>query len=177
MKTVSGMGRFPRTIQLKNNCTCKKSEPVQQPKTVTRKMRGIDMSLWYESLGQHLGNNLEENAKIILAFLSMRVPRSWWEHALQTGSLGSSYIGVLKDLQKNLVKLPELSARVDYKVLVALAFIDDGDNTKDEFGDPNSRHSIEDYIDRANKVLIERPEVNKLGEVVAKRAHVACRPD
>jgi hypothetical protein len=128
------------------------------------------MSLWLESLCQHLGNDLKENAKVILAFLSMPVPRGWWERALQTDSPPKSYISVLEDLQNELLKLPELSGRVDYKVLVALAFIDAADNHNDVFGDTCSRHSIEVYLDRANKVLIQRPEVNKLGEAIEMTA-------
>ncbi len=124
------------------------------------------MSLWYESMCQHLGHDVKENAKVILAFLCMPVPREWWERALQKDSPPKSYISVLEDLQNELLKLPELSGRVDYKVLVALAFIDAADNHKDIFGDVDSRHSFEDYLDRANKVLIERPEVNKLGESI-----------
>ena len=48
------------------------------------------MSLWYDSLGMALydcGDNASEKAKYILAYLSMPVPRSWWEKALQTGDV------------------------------------------------------------------------------------------
>ena len=73
------------------------------------------MSLWYESLGMALydcGDNAAEKAKYILAYLSMPVPRSWWEKALQTGDV-RNWASVLGDLQLELSKsinLPEPSA-------------------------------------------------------------------
>ena len=65
------------------------------------------MSLWYESLSLELydwDDNPVKKAKCILAYLSMPVPRSWWENALKTGRIDSVLATLLIDLQRELSK-------------------------------------------------------------------------
>ena len=90
---------------------------------------------------------MEQRAKCILAHLSMKVPRSWWEHALQTGSISDSYIHILYDLQKELMKISALSELPEFGLLVALGFIDE--HIEDQeliFGTVDSQYSIEEYL-------------------------------
>jgi hypothetical protein len=131
------------------------------------------MSLWYESLGLCLydcGENLEERAKCILAHLSMPVPRSWWEHALKTGSVQSTHASLLHDLQMELSKLADLREQLSSGLLVALAFMDDRAPgvPSDRFGDVNSQHTLNDYLTKAKEILAERPELTQLAILINK---------
>jgi len=70
------------------------------------------MSLWYESLGLSLydcGENLEQRARCILEHLSMDVPRSWWERALEEKTVTESHVDLLHDLYKELRKAPGMA--------------------------------------------------------------------
>lgn len=132
------------------------------------------MSLWLQSLGYDLydcGDNLEEKAKCILAYLSMPVPRSWWEHALQIGSIPDSYILILQDLHKELIKTPELPERPELVLLVALGFVDEHIEDQEKiFGTVYSQHSIEEYLSKAKEICARRPELSKLVENVDTKA-------
>ena len=85
------------------------------------------MSLWYESLALCLNDcdeNLPEKAKCIIAYLSMPVPRSWWEEAMKTGRVQSTHAQVLHNLRMELSKVANLRDRLSSGVMVALAFMD-----------------------------------------------------
>lgn len=135
------------------------------------------MSLWYEGLGEWLGgysgdnqadnpNIQEKQAKIVLAFLSMYVPRGWWERALQTGRIDRSHASVLRELKPYIDKVPDLSAFKDFSLLVALAFIDDEPDNNPRWGRPDSPYSPVEYLAKAQEILILRPELLKIGEMI-----------
>ncbi len=130
------------------------------------------MSLWYESLSFALydcGDNPVTKAKCILAYLSMPVPRSWWEQALQTGDV-RNWAPLLCDLRMELSKSLDLHEELSPDLLVALAFIDDDEpqNSSSRFGDDDSKHTPDEYIANAKKVLTKRPELAQLGILIEK---------
>ncbi len=131
------------------------------------------MSLWYESLGLCLddyGEDTKERTKCIFAHLSMDVPRSWWEHALQTGNVPASYVHILQDLHEELLKTFKSTEDIGFGLLVALAFIDDDtDQQKPKFGTVDSECSIEQYLAKAKAKLAKRPELGLLGQVIDKQ--------
>lgn len=131
------------------------------------------MSLWYESLSLCLydcAEDIEQRAKCILAYLSMVVPRSWWEHALETGTIPESYVNVLHDLHKELQKVPELAERLEFGLLVALAFADNPGKSGPKFGSLDAQHSIGEYLTKAADILIDHPELDQLGEAIKNRS-------
>ena len=114
------------------------------------------MSLWYESLGMALydcGDNAAEKVKNILAYLSMPVPRSWWEAALQTGDV-RNWASVLIDLQLELTKSLGLPEKPGTSLLVALAFIDDEEpqTSPGRFESIASNYTPDEYFARAPKI-------------------------
>jgi hypothetical protein len=140
------------------------------------------MSLWAESLGLALDGvvdqaaTTEENqaragrarAKVILVYLSMPVPRSWWQHFLIKQVLpNEGILGMMRDLLDELKQLPELADRVDCARLVALAFLDESTNADPPFAQVKNVYSPEEYLAQADKVLAQRPELKGLGERLA----------
>ena len=122
------------------------------------------MSLWLQSLSFCLDNsedNLESRAKCILSYLSMDIPRLWWEQALKTNNVQNSHAGILHDLRKELLKIPELDGKIDSGLLIALAFMDKK-GTKPAYGSVDSPYSIEEYLNKAKEIFISRPELNTL---------------
>jgi hypothetical protein len=134
----------------------------------------FSMSLWLQSLDSCLydyGKDSKERARCILAHLSMTVPRSWWEDALDTGDIPAAYINILQGLRKELIETLELPERMELGLLIALAFADvRGENRKPKYGTFNSRCSIEEYLDRAKKVLTERTDLVELVEKINEKA-------
>jgi len=131
------------------------------------------MSLWLQSLSYCLddsGNNLESRAKCILSYLSMDIPRLWWEQALKTNSVDSSYADILHDLKKELMNIPKLAGKIDSGLLVALAFADKKE-MKPEYSSVDSPYSMEEYLDKAKEILVERPELIELGRLIDKANH------
>ena len=130
------------------------------------------MSLWYESLSLELydcSDNPIEKARCILAYLSMPVPRSWWEQALKTGDV-RNWAAILCDLQIELSESLELHEQLSPGLLVALAFIDD-DEARDpsgHFDDIASKHTPDEYFTRAKKVLAKRPDLAHVGSLLEK---------
>ena len=126
------------------------------------------MSLWLESLSYCLydyENETELSAKCILSHLSMDIPRSWWEKALETNSIRDSHASILHDLLKDLLKISRLDGEFNSGILVALAFADKK-GTDPTYGSVDSPYSIEEYLDKAKKILIDRPELSKLGILI-----------
>ena len=128
------------------------------------------MSMWLESLSYCLydaGDDPESRAKCILSYLSMDIPRSWWEQALERNGVRKSHARILHDLRKELPQIPGLPEKIDFGLLVALAFADD-DNDKGEskFGYDDSPYSLEEYLDKARKILKARPELDRLGRLI-----------
>ena len=90
----------------------------------------------------------------------MTVPRSWWERALQTNSIPSSYAHILHDLRRELLNVPELVGKTQFGLLVALALtVDDAGNKEPKVDTVDSQYSMEEYSDEARKILIARPEL------------------
>jgi hypothetical protein len=129
------------------------------------------MSLWYESLALCLNDcneKLPERAKCIITYLSMPVPRSWWEEAMIAGRVQGTHAHVLHNLRMELSKVANLRDQLSSGVLVALAFMD-GDIEGvlgGRFGQVDSQYSLDDYLAKAEKVLAERPELAMLGRVL-----------
>ena len=126
------------------------------------------MSLWLENLSLCLYDSeedLESRAKCILSYLSMDTPRLWWEQALETKNIQSSHAGILNDLKKELLNIPELVGKIDSCLLLALAFVDKK-GMKPKYGNDDSPYSIEEYLDKAKEILIERPELCELGKLI-----------
>ena len=124
------------------------------------------MSLWYESLGLSLydcGENAKERVQCILEHLSMDVPRSWWERALEEKTVPESHVYLLHDLYKELRKAPG-TADWNFGLLVALAFVDP------QSGEPNSQCTIEEYLNKASKILTNHPELKRLGDAIQNRS-------
>ena len=130
------------------------------------------MSMWLESLSYCLydaGDDPESRAKCIFSYLSMDVPHSWWERALETNSVPSSYASILHDLRKELPQIPGLPEKIDFSLLVALAFADDDkDKRESKFGYDDSPYSLEEYLDKAREILKARPELGGLGRLIDK---------
>ena len=130
------------------------------------------MSLWLQSLEWCLydcEDNPGEKAKCILSHLSMGVPRSWWESALQTGSVSESYIHILHDLRGELMETSALSELPEFGLLVALGFIDEDIKDK-RFGSVDSQYSIEQYIFRAKIILNKNNKLRILGKMIEEKA-------
>ena len=127
------------------------------------------MSLWYESLMDCLrgcGNDVEEKATCIVTYLSMPVPRSWWERAMEAGTLSASYIGILNDSLAELSQVVRLKGQLSYGLLIALAFTND--NAKGwSFGAEAERDSsIDEILSKARQVLIGYPELMQLANLI-----------
>jgi hypothetical protein len=128
------------------------------------------MSLWLESLSLCLydsGDDLESKTKCILSHLSMDIPRSWWEKALEINNIQDSHACILNDLQKELLNIPRLDGKINSGMLVALAFADKK-GMKPKYGSDDSPYSIEEYLNEAKKILIDRPELGDLGRLIDK---------
>lgn len=130
------------------------------------------MSLWYDSLGMALydcGDDAAEKAKYILAYLSMPVPRSWWEQVLQTGDV-YNWVPVVRDLQLELSKHADFTEQLSASLLVALAFIDEYEPQKStgRFDQIASNYTPDEYFARAKKVLAKRPELVRVGDLIEK---------
>lgn len=134
------------------------------------------MSLWLDSLvfslsgydGGYDGPTEIAKPAVIFDHLAMPVPRSWWEPYLRRGKPRKDHVQVLLDLFNALKEFPKLQGRINYSLLVAMAFLDE--EAKPSFGIQPNQQSIEEYIAAAEKVLAERPDVRRLGKVVTKMA-------
>jgi hypothetical protein len=136
--------------------------------------------MWSQSLSlcsYDWGDNAAKRAKCILAHLAMPVPRSWWEHALEAGSVGSTYATILCDLQMELSNALNPDEPINLGLLVALAFIDDekAERSLDRFGYMDSRHTPDEYLARAKEILAERPDLVRLGTLIEKTAEQAAQ--
>ena len=128
------------------------------------------MSYWSQNLAESTWNLQDSirRAKITFDCLAMRVPRSWWEPYLRRGTPRKDHVGVLRLLFDDLKKCPGLEERINYDLLVAIAFLDE--KAKPSYVQPGQQ-SIEEYVAAAEKVLAERPDVRRLGKVVTKVAN------
>ena len=116
---------------------------------------------------QDSGEDNKSKAKCILSYLSMDTPRLWWEQALEKNNIQRSHATILNDLKKELLEIPELIGKVDSSILVALAFADKK-GERAIFGNDDSPYSVEEYLDKAKEILIERPELDNLGRLIDK---------
>jgi hypothetical protein len=128
------------------------------------------MSMWLESLSYCLydaGDDLELKAKCILSYLSMDVPRSWWGSALETNNIRRSHAEILHDLRKELLKIPGFPEKIDFGLLVALAFADDEkEKAGPGVGNFDNQYSLKEYLDKAKEILTARPELRRLGRLI-----------
>jgi hypothetical protein len=116
------------------------------------------------------GNDLEMRAKCIISYLSMDVPRSWWEQAMNTGELDESYFSILRDLRNELLKIDQFSQRADFGLIVALAFVDNNDENKEEkYNIFDSQYSVEKYLTDAEIILTTRNDIQKLADKMNKQ--------
>ena len=127
------------------------------------------MSLWYESLMgclQGCGHDVEKKATCIVTYLSMPVPRSWWEQAMESGTLSDNYISILSNSLAELSQVARLKGQLSYGLLIALAFTND--NAKEwSFGKDAGRDgSMDEILSKAKQVLIERPELMRLANLI-----------
>jgi hypothetical protein len=131
------------------------------------------MSLWYQSLSWAIegAETPEKKAGEILAHLSMSVPRSWWEKALMTSDAESHHsilrphAALLHDLRSILTKLLDSEESIDSGLLIALAVTDMEDV---RYGPDKGKTGaeIQDYLNKAKKLLEERPDIVELGKRV-----------
>jgi hypothetical protein len=75
---------------------------------------------------------------------------------------------VLRVLFNDLKKCPGLQERINYSLLVAMAFLNE--EARPRYIQPG-RQSIEEYVAAAEKLLAERPDVRRLGKVVTDLAN------
>ena len=133
------------------------------------------ISYWFESLLDSVNSTPPDDQKgrvlSIFAHLSMDVPRLWWKRSLNRANPQEDHVGLLKGLFSELENYPPLSGRTNYSLLVAMAFLDGEE--KPSFGSVYSHHSLEEYINGAESVLAQRPDVRRLGEAVTKMAELA----
>jgi len=95
----------------------------------------------------------------------MTVPRLWWEQALETNSMPSSYAHIFHDLRKDLLNVPELVGKIQFDLLVALAFADDDAGKKEpRFGSIASQYSMKQYLDKARE-RYSAARIRQLGKV------------
>lgn len=111
------------------------------------------------------GDDLESRGKCILFHLSMDTPRLWWKQALETNNIRCSHANIINDLKKELLKIPELEGKIDSCILVALAF-EEEEAVNIRFDINDNSYSIKEYLDKANNILIKRPELGELGRMI-----------
>jgi hypothetical protein len=129
------------------------------------------MSYWSHNLTESpwdLQDSIRR-AKNTFDCLAMRVPRSWWEPYLRRGKPRKDHVGVLRILFNDLKNCPELQERINYSLLVAIAFLDD--EARPSFSIQPSQQSVEEYVAAAEKLLAERPDVRRLGKVITDVAN------
>lgn len=128
------------------------------------------MSYWSESLAESPWDFQDSirRAKNTFDCLAMRVPRSWWEPYLRRGKPRKDHVGVLRVLFNDLKKCPGLQERINYSLLVAMAFLNE--EPMPRYIQPGQQ-SIEEYVAAAEKLLAERPDVRRLGKVVTDLAN------
>jgi len=128
------------------------------------------MSLWYQSLGHELSDGIppKQRDRTILEYLSMPVPRFWWENTLNAGKVDSSHASVIHNLRMELSKILEPGEIISSGLLVALAFTDMDDIKYG--GDQNKGGTeIPDYLRKAKMVLAERPDLAELGRQIDEK--------
>ena len=117
------------------------------------------MSLWYESLGSSLfyEKNPTYRMQEVLRYLSMAVPRSWWESCLNDEKYISNYAHVLTEVCKELLNIKKWN---DYSLFIALAFANLNDTKKHIY-------SLDEYYDKAQDILKKRPDLKELGSKIS----------
>lgn len=123
------------------------------------------MSLWLQNLewGLDDAKTPEERARCILGCLSMTVPRQWWENSIKYGKIQGTQKDLLRQFYSELIEFPELKDRIDFYLLIALAFADNYNITLSSSGRfIDSLFSIDQYIDIARGALERHPEIIEL---------------
>ena len=117
------------------------------------------MSLWLQSFVWELEDEENEKKKMAIAikYLSMPIPRSWWEHSLENEEKLKEYTPLLKIIYEQFMIQQEWK---DYGILIALPFI--GNTLGDSPEDFNS------ILENAKRILEERPEIKALGRKILK---------
>ena len=85
------------------------------------------------------------------------------------GEPRKDHVRIVRGLFDELKKHPELQGPINYSLLVAMAFLDG--EAEPSFGTLPNQHSIEAYIEGAEKVPADRPDVRRVGGAVTKIAN------
>jgi len=121
-------------------------------------------------LSDGLRGDFLRGAQCIPEHLSMPVPCSWWQWGLEHGDIDDSYAGLLRDLQKTLMKVPELSEFRDLGLMIALAFMDDDvEDPSVKFGWVDSPYPLQEYVLGAKMGLGARHDLKSLARLTEKR--------
>jgi len=132
------------------------------------------MSLWFGSLTDWGGGVVnvdapreqqEKEVRHILTHLAMTIPKEWWERAISRGTDPSpSHVLILKTLQKQLKKLPELANLVTYPVLVALPFTYSFNPSEGQsIWEVWQNSTLEALLNERRPILQSRPDLQQLG--------------
>lgn len=131
------------------------------------------MSLWYESLLNSLrecGSDVEKRAMCVIDYLSMPVPRSWWERAIESGTLSDSYIGILNDSLKELSCVGRLKDQLSYGQLIALAFRNEDVQGEIIHEKTDNRASLDRALEDARQVFLGNPELIRLSNLIRDKS-------
>jgi hypothetical protein len=116
------------------------------------------MNLWLDNLSNSLsgydsppyyGPAEMKRPFFIFDHFAMEVPRLWWKPYLHRGKPGKNHVGILHDLFNDLKECPELEGRINYGLLVPIAFLDG--EVEPSFGNLPNQHSKEEYHAWAEK--------------------------
>ncbi|HVN97115.1 MAG TPA: hypothetical protein VMT62_11850 [Syntrophorhabdaceae bacterium] len=106
-----------------------------------------------------------EQAQCILRYLSMRVPRLWWERGLSTGRIDKTHASIIRMFSKELSSILHLENDSTIALLIALAFANDP-HAEIGLSAIDEGNSIEDYLMRAREKLKERPDLVKIAAMI-----------
>ena len=127
------------------------------------------MSLWYESLMDDLrscGDDAEEQAMCIVRYLAMAVPRSWWDSSMESGTISGNYISILSNSLTALSQVVCLTDKLNYGLLIALAYVNDYVWEWPSGKDNRGVSSLDEILRRAGQVLKKRPEILQLANLI-----------
>lgn len=116
-----------------------------------------------ECLGD-AGDDTDARARCIIEYLSMPVPRSWWETAMETEELSDNHIRILRSLQGELSRLPRLGGHLSTALLITLAFTQNAQTSE-----PVEPRFVNEALDRAREVLQVRRDLVNLAELIDAR--------
>lgn len=129
------------------------------------------MSLWFESFAESLddcGDNPEKRALCIVRYLSMPVPRLWWENALAKGIVDDSYLNIIEGCYRDLIELSGMPEAITYGTLIALPFTESNSEAKDAVA---TQIYLQKHFSEANSILSKRPDLRQLANKIETNAN------